>query len=218
MSPTKQQSVRLSDRMNVPLFGAGLFLLCVAVVLNLDIGVYIISTYFPDRPQLPDLLFMTMPYIQWTQYLTDIANVVSIGLLIWYVAAYNRLFELPFITMTIAVGEILRGFLILLNPFAGPLGNGAHYGLTTITQLGQFPSGHTFVVVAAYLLVDRRIAPKLKLWLLISMIVEIVSLVLSRGHYAIDIVGGIFMAYLVVGEMRRYYSSFLPTPAPRSHA
>ena len=162
-----------------------------------------IYKYFPNRVIIDDLLFRLTPYVSWTQYWTDIANLFSCILLLIYLF-YGRSRQFAYILTTFAVMYLMRGFLILLNPLGGPLGNGVHYGLTQIHQYGQFPSGHTGIVILCYLLVDGKEAPIIKKVLLVSVIVEIVSLILSRGHYSIDIVGGFFIAYLAVNIMQRY--------------
>lgn len=167
------------------------------------IGSFYINKYFPNRLTIDDLLFRLTPYVSWTQYWTDIANLISCILLIFYLF-YGRSRQFAYILTSFAVMYLMRGILILLNPIGGPLGNGVHYGLTQIHQYGQFPSGHTGIVILCYLLVNGKEAPTIKKILLISVIIEIVSLILSRGHYSIDIVGGFFIAYLTYIIMQKY--------------
>lgn len=168
---------------------------------------FIIFKYFPDRLKVDDLLFRLTPYISWTQYLTDIANIFSVLLLIIYVIK-GHVKKLPYYFTTFALMELMRAVFVVLTPLGTPLVNGPHYGLTTIHQHGEFPSGHTALVVLCFLLVNKKDSSVIKTLLLISVIVEIVSLVLSRGHYSIDIVGGILIAFVSFTIMKKYENWF----------
>lgn len=160
----------------------------------------LIPHLFPDRPAIYDTLFHLLPYVPWTQYLTDLANIFSCVLLAWYLFP-RRWPQLPRVLAVLGLGYFLRSLLILINPFAGPLGNEVHYGITHIHQYGQFPSGHMFLVVAIYLLIGND-APKLKAAALVSIFIETITLLLSHGHYSIDIVGGFFLAYFAFHVLR----------------
>ncbi len=163
----------------------------------------LIHTYFPLRQPIPDSLFMVLPYLPWTQNWTDLANIFSAILLGFYLFP-KRWDKVPFALTVLGLGYLLRSLLILLNPFGGPLGNVVNYGLTNIHQYGQFPSGHTFFVVAVYLFINRLEDPLLKRLALLSCAVEIVALLLSHGHYSIDIVGGILVGYFTYNEVKKY--------------
>lgn len=179
--------------------------LVVAVLVLLLSGVVsrvssrLIGVWFPDRPLPRDLLFERLPYLPWTQYLTDIAVLVAIVLGLVY-AFRGRTGELPKMVALFGIMELLRAFIILLTPLAGPLGNGAYYGLIHMVQNGEFPSGHAASVLLCLLLVDREQAPRLRAVLAALVVVEIASLLLSHGHYSIDIVGGLLLSYFVYHE------------------
>ncbi len=153
-----------------------------------------IQVQFPNRQPIFDTLFSILPYWPWLQNWSDIANVFSVILLAWYVFPRN-VRKLPFILTVIGLAYFLRGIFIFLNPFGGPLGNITEYGLTNIHQYGQFPSGHTMITVLIYLIIDRMQSPWLKKLALISIFVEVAALLLSHGHYSIDIVGGFLVGY-----------------------
>ncbi len=164
----------------------------------------LIQVYFPHRTPIIDTLFLITPEVMWTQYLTDLANITSCILLGIYIFR-GRQHHLPFTLTVIGFGYFLRSLIILLNPFGGPLGNIAHYGLTTIEQHGQFPSGHTLIVVLAYYLIAKSEAPLLKKLALISVWIEVVSLILSRGHWSVDVVGGFLLAYFAYHFIKEHY-------------
>jgi membrane-associated phospholipid phosphatase len=158
-----------------------------------------IAERFPGRPMPPDLLFQLLPYVPWTQYLTDLALYVEALLLFWYLFR-GRLRQFPQMAAMFSIMHLSRAAITTLTPLAGPLGNGAFYGLIHVTQNGEFPSGHVGGAVILYLFVNASDAPRLKWVMLALAIVECVSLLLSHGHYSIDIVGGILLAYFVYHE------------------
>ncbi len=164
-----------------------------------------IQANWPNRQPIPDSLFLLLPYIGWTQYFSDLANIFSIILLAIYLFP-QRWQKLPFALSILGLGYLLRSMLELLNPYGGPLGNIAYYGITKIHQFGQFPSGHTMLVVIIYYLIDRDEAPLLSNLALGSIAVEVASLLLSHGHYSIDIVGGFFVAYFSYHELKKHQS------------
>lgn len=169
----------------------------------------LIATNFADRPMVPDLLFRVTPYVPWLQYVSDLANVVGPLLLGWYVFR-GHVRRLPYVILAFALAELARGFLIILTPLGGPLGNGAEYGLTSIIQNGQFPSGHMIVATLSWLLIDRKAMPMLSKILFINLAVEALALILSRGHYSIDIVGGVMVAiltYLAIVRLEEQHAS-----------
>lgn len=178
--------------------------LAAGIALNM-LGSRLIGLYAPDRPIPPDLFFTYVPYLGWTQYASDIANVFSVAILAVYIFS-GRFRLIPMVLMTFGLAEVMRGLIILLNPLGSPLGPEMRYGVTNfvaITQYGQFPSGHTMVVVLSYFLVDWRSAPSLKALMLFSVVVEMVALIASRGHYSIDIVGGFLIAYVAFHEVKK---------------
>lgn len=180
-------------------------LLILAATLNF-VGSFIIQKYFPDRAAPPDLLFKITHYVGWTQYLTDIANIFSFILMICYLIRYAKN-DANFIILNYALAYALRSVLIVLTPLGGALGNNMYYGITTIQQFGAFPSGHTIMVALTYMLISKEKSSSFKNLALASVIIEVISLILSRGHYSIDIVGAFLVCYFVVNEMRKYQKS-----------
>ena len=123
-----------------------------------------IATRFPDRVAPPDLLFQTLPYMPWTQYVTDIALFTEAGLLFWYLSR-GRWRRFSGMAAMFSIFHVLRAVITTLTPLAGPLGNGAFYGLIHVTQNGEFPSGHVGGALMLYLFIDgqgqnRRDAPE----------------------------------------------------------
>ena len=69
--------------------------------------------------------------------------------------------------------------------------------MTPFILNGPFPSGHTAFVFMCYLFVNKKEEPLIKTVLLIVVIGEVISLILSHGHYTIDVASGPLLAYVV---------------------
>lgn len=163
-----------------------------------------IAREFPDRPMPRDLLFEMLPYIDSAQYLNDLAVLGAILLLFGYglVRARN---QLPHMLGVFGMMYLLRAAIMVLTPLASAHGNGAEYGLASflnvsVIQNGMFPSGHSAAALLCFLLVDPKIAPKLRAFQLLLAAVTWITLLLSHGHYSIDVVGGLLLSYFVWRE------------------
>lgn len=167
----------------------------------------LIQLWFPYRLPADDLIFDILPYVGWTQYLTDIAVVLSALVLLIYIIKHD-LKNIPFYLAVLGCAYLLRAFIIPLTPLGSTFGNMATYGLTTIQQHGMFPSGHTALAAVSYLVVDRKVNYNSKIVLFILLLVQIASLLLSRGHYSIDIVGGVLISYFAYNELVKYKAAF----------
>lgn len=187
-------------------FYLGGFLIVFATYANFFMS-ETIQRLYPFRQPATDLLFDILPYVHWTQYVTDIAVVVSGLLALFYVLKYDAK-HLPFYMTVFAVAYFMRAFIIPLTPLGGAFGNMATYGITTIQQHGMFPSGHTAMATVAYLVIDRAKSPIVKHLLFWLLMIEVISLLLSRGHYSIDIIGGVLISYFAFVELSKYKSSF----------
>lgn len=154
----------------------------------------LIQQLFPFRVPIPDTLFDLLPYWPRLQFLSDFAQITSVLALALYLFP-RRWRELPFALSVLGLSYLARSILILMNPFGGPLGTIVHYGMTTIHQFGEFPSGHTILVTCIFFLIEKSRAPQLYWIALGSLWLEVLSLLLSHGHYTVDVVGGFLVAY-----------------------
>lgn len=183
-------------------FYAALFLLIIGAVMDITTSEHVIPMLFPNRAPIPDTLFSILPYLPWTQYLTDLANIFSVILLMFYLFP-KRWNYLPLTLAVLGLGYLMRSVFTMLNPFGGALGNVVSYGLTNVHQYGEFPSGHVFLVVAIYLLIQSD-ALTLKRLALASVVVEVISLLLSHGHYSVDIIGGWLIGHFAYHSLVGY--------------
>ena len=89
---------------------------------------------------------------------------------------------------------------MILTPLGRPTGNATPYGLfkfVGIIQHGMFPSGHVALSFIIYLMIPRDARKGFKGAAGILCILQIAVLVFSRGHYAIDIAGGLLISWTV---------------------
>ena len=61
----------------------------------------------------------------------------------------------------------------------------------------MFPSGHTGIIILTLLIYIEDKAKHWKIYFIILLIIAIVSMILSRGHYTIDFIGALFIAYTI---------------------
>ncbi len=166
----------------------------------------LIQRLYPDRPIVPDLLFTLLPNVPVLAYVTDPIMIATIALLFWYIFGYDRRY-LPWHLVTVAVAYALRALLMILTPLGRPTGNLDSYGVSVVVNLkqhGMFPSGHTMLAAVIFLLVDGKRHPGFKRATGLLCLAEMVTLILSRGHYSIDIAGGVMLSLIVVGWLARY--------------
>jgi membrane-associated phospholipid phosphatase len=166
----------------------------------------LIQRLYPDRPIVPDLLFTLLPDIPVLAYVTDPIMLAAIVLLFWYMFSRDR-DHLPFHFFSVGILYVGRGLLSILTPLGRPTGNLDSYGvgeLVNLKQHGMFPSGHVMLASAIYFLIDGKRHPGFKRTAGLLCLAEIVTLILSRGHYSIDIVGGLMLSFIVIGWLTRY--------------
>jgi len=176
----------------------------------------LIHWLYPDRPIVPDLLFTLLPDLPWLSYLSEPLIAASIVILLLQAFWMDRR-HLPYYFFVLAALYFSRAFLMILTPLGRPTGNLSSYGVfesTGLLQHGMFPSGHQMLACMAYLLVDRRTGRKLKRLALILALAQALVLILSRGHYSIDIVGAALVAWFIAEKMAGFKASCLLEPLP----
>ena len=165
----------------------------------------VIVWFFADAVQPDDLLFRLLPYVGPTRWLTVGALVAGLGVFLWATlrAAPSRL---PAAASAVALMYLLRAGMIVLTPLAPAYGEG--FFVFPQEQYGTFPSGHTALLTLVALLVPDD-QPGLRRFQWSMVAVMIAGLLLARGHYSIDIVGGLLLAYFVA-TVWRHGSLFSP--------
>ncbi|MDO8847199.1 MAG: phosphatase PAP2-related protein [Coriobacteriia bacterium] len=156
-----------------------------------------IALRFPDRPSAPDLFYDWLPHTPAASYVTLIAMTVMLALFLAHVVrtAPDRL---PEYLCVFALMYLLRAPMLVLTPLAAARDGSAIPFPLFVNTL--FPSGHTALALLIVLFTDAGRTPRLRTvqaWLLG---VVIVTMLFSRGHYSIDIVGGLLLGYFVSRE------------------
>jgi membrane-associated phospholipid phosphatase len=159
------------------------------------LGNRLIIERFPDRPRPRDLLFELLPYVEWTRYLTVVALVIGFAIFLYYAVRLEPE-RIPAFTTVFAIMYILRAAIMILTPLASSEGDKPF--VFTLQQYGMFPSGHIAASLILVLLTSAALAPGLRKVQWGLFVMEGVGLVLAHGHYSIDLVGGLLLAFFVV--------------------
>lgn len=165
----------------------------------------VIRSHFPTRLILQDYLFDITPHVPSLSYLADgiIAFSFALVLLILSAGKLQRISQFAF-----AFGCMLffRSILNFLTPIGDPGGDTEIYGFLERKPLvGMFPSGHIAALNLEYWLVKSWGVGKKWEWLLLGFIVlEAIALILTRGHYSIDIAGGIALGYFAAKFAKKF--------------
>jgi hypothetical protein len=165
----------------------------------------LIHWLYPDRPIVPDLLFTLLPDLPWLSYLSEPLIAGSIAILLLQAFYFDRR-RLPYYFFALAALYFSRSFLMILTPLGRPTGNLSSYGIfesTGLLQHGMFPSGHQMLACMAYLLVDASATRRLKHLALCLACAQALVLVLSRGHYSIDIIGAALAAWFIAERVKK---------------
>lgn len=180
------------------LFYLAVVVLAAGILLNFSAQVYL-HDYISEGHSLPvlsDLILQNIPYMD-IDYLYDIFSLVSLILFIIYLFHKQKLRDVPYVLLLLGIFQCVRGAFIILTPFGNPpMFNGTDglFNGFSKYELGVYPSGHTGASYL-YVLIAQSIGYR---WLLAFCVLVIVgSLFLSRGHYSIDVLSGIFFAYAI---------------------
>lgn len=158
---------------------------------------------YADAVRPDDLLFDLLPYVRPARWLTVVALVLGFGAFLadllrrdgW---TSRRLQEAA---TAFALMYLLRAVLTVLTPLAPAQGEEPF--IFHPQQYGMFPSGHTAAGTLLLLLTPpERTGPRRAQWLALALMVA--GLLLARGHYSIDIVGGLLVGYVVVHAVRTW--------------
>lgn len=182
-----------------------LFLLLFGALLNSASSSFI-GIYYPERPLVPDLLFDLSPDLIWTQYLSDPAAILSFFVFVIVLRKNFTIHYIKEIFLSFALSNIMRALIIPLTPLGRHYTNNQPYGIFPVIQHGMFPSGHTTATFLLFLLVPKEMT-RLKSTMLIFFIVQVFILITSRGHYSIDIIGGMMVAYISLDVTKKYLAN-----------
>lgn len=199
---------------------AGLAVLFAGIRLNFLSQEYL-RAYIANGKTIPVLSDMILDNIPlWDiDYMYDIASLLSAVIFGIYVVHRRKYREVPLYFVLLGAFHLVRGVFIVLTPFGHPPmfdGTEGPFNGFSKYELGVYPSGHTGISWMYFVLAaDRRYRAAL----FTCVVVIISALFLSRGHYSIDVLSGIFFAYAIKSYGEKYWGLMrIPDRAARERA
>ncbi len=205
---TMEQKKKISGRniTIVKLLGSIIFL-----IVALFIASYAVKQLYVHYPNLEvsrDIFLDRVAFVN-LSWLSDVLILVGLGLFVLFVIKKNKFRKIPFYCIVLGMFHLIRAIFIYLTPLANPFPL-KEWGLNLSPIGGMFPSGHTATLILYFLFsLEEKSSIKWKVLFLIIIIAEIITLLVSRGHYTIDVLGAIFIAYTVHSLSKKYLSKHL---------
>jgi len=153
---------------------------------------YLASWYihetFDIPPVVKDLIWQKLPYFP-LLWLAEVFMLLSLGYMLVWAFKRNK-YYLPYAIFLFSSFHFFRAILIVLTPLGFPHGyNGFfHYGAKSVFMYGAFPSGHLSIPLLTFLITKSKIVLGLVFLTGLTMLI-------SRSHYSIDLVGTVLVAY-----------------------
>ncbi|HOO98050.1 MAG TPA: phosphatase PAP2-related protein [Bacteroidales bacterium] len=188
----------------------GLITLATGAILNFASQTYLHNYMIEGKtlPMLSDLILDNLPVID-LSLIYDIFCLVIFAIVFIYIIHRKKYNTVPYIIFLCGIFFIIRGIFIILTPFGNPPqfeGSDPLFNGFSKYELGVYPSGHVGNSFLLLLLVKDRIYRNL-LWFCVLVIV--VTLFISHGHYSIDIFSGFFFAYAIKSFGEKHLTMFI---------
>jgi membrane-associated phospholipid phosphatase len=211
----------LADSMKLVLtsryFYIGVVVLAFGMLLNFASQTYLHNYMSEGKtlPMLSDLILDNIPYMN-VGFYYDIGSLLSVFVALTYIVVKKQGRQFSYFLILMGIFYVVRGIFIVLTPFGNPPlfnGSGAPFNGFSRYELGVYPSGQVGNAVMFFLLARDRFFK----WLLFAVVIFIIiTLLLARGHYSVDIFSGWFFAYAIksFGEKHLRYFDLSEDPAP----
>jgi len=198
-------------------FYIGVVVLAFGMLLNFASQTYLHNYMSEGKtlPMLSDLILDNIPYMN-VGFYYDIGSLLSVFVALTYIVVKKQGRQFSYFLILMGIFYVVRGIFIVLTPFGNPPlfnGSGAPFNGFSRYELGVYPSGHVGNAVMFFLLARDRFFK----WLLFAVVIFIIiTLLLARGHYSVDIFSGWFFAYAIksFGEKHLRYFDLSEDPAP----
>ncbi|MEM4625307.1 MAG: hypothetical protein QXJ28_00860 [Candidatus Pacearchaeota archaeon] len=153
----------------------------------------IIAKKHNKLPVLSDILLDNLPHYN-IAYMYDLFAMISLVILFGQIVRKSKYEEIPYVLTLLGFLNIIRGIFLVLTPFGNPTSSySALISGWDFLDYGVYPSGHVGAAFLAFLLTIE----KTRYYVLLSCFGVIISLLLAKGHYSIDIFSGIIFAYAI---------------------
>lgn len=202
LDPAKKKRVatfrEITSVLKRPSLYAGALVLLLGILANFLSQAYLHEYTSNGRtlPALSDLLLDNLPY--WDiDYMSDIFSVAALLVFGVYVFHRRRFARVPYYLLLCGIFQLVRALFIVLTPFGNPPmfdGTEGPFNGFSMFELGVYPSGHTGVNFLYLLFAADRYY---RLALLACVVAVVAALFLSRAHYSIDVLSGVFFAYAI---------------------
>jgi len=135
-----------------------------------------------------DIAWDNIPYLP-IVWVSEIFLVLAIVYVIFWSFKVDKNY-IPYYLVICFSFQIIRAFLIILTPLSLPYQYTGVFpiGKESMMSFGLFPSGHLAYPYMAYLITKSKFA------ILLTFLCGL-ALLISRGHYSIDLVGTIFIGF-----------------------
>ncbi|MBN2632956.1 MAG: hypothetical protein JXR66_05345 [Bacteroidales bacterium] len=188
----------------------GFFTLVAGALLNFASQTYLHNYMIEGKtlPMLSDLILDQLPVID-LSLIYDLFCLVIFAIVFIYIIHRKDYNRVPYILVLCGIFFIIRGIFIILTPFGNPphfQGSDPLFNGFSKYELGVYPSGHVGNSFLLLLLVKDRIYRNL-LWF--CLIVIVITLFISHGHYSIDIFSGFFFAYAIKSFGEKHLTMFM---------
>ena len=194
----KNLKERFFEKRFLILLGISLALSLIATRITYGASKYI-HRVFNIPPVVKDLVWEKIPYIP-VLWLAEVFMLVSLAYMIfWAFFIKKNKYYLPYAVTLFAIFHFFRAILIVLTPLGFPYTYDGilHAGAESVFMFGAFPSGHLAIPALTFLITKRKTA------LILTLLVGAL-LLLSRGHYSIDLVGTVLLAYPIYRFSKLY--------------
>ena len=184
----------MKQRQKIKLVLSILFLLLSLYAAAIMVGYT--NKIYPNLATSTDALFKITPFVNLSVFL-DILTLIGPLIFIIFIFMKKTTKKIPYYVTTISIFYLVRSFFIYITPLANPFPL-EKWGLGIFPVGGMFPSGHTGVLFLMFLLMKEE--SNNKYWafiLLLLVLLEGTFMILSRGHYSLDVFGAIFVAYAI---------------------
>lgn len=191
---------KIFEKRFLALLFISLFISVLALAVTYLASWYIHET-FQQPPVVRDLIWEKLPYLN-VLWLSEIFLMLSIVFMICW-AFKNNKYLLPYAIILYSIFHFLRAGLIVLTPLGFPYEYTGimHRGAESVFMYGAFPSGHLSIPYLTFMVTKNKIA--LAFTFLVGLF-----LLLSRGHYSIDLIGTLLLAYPLFKFSEKYLKRY----------